>query len=355
MWDVSRRVGGPRSQVEGVSVGQAVPWREAMASALYGPGGFFTGRAGSAQFRTSATASPLFASAILRLLAAVDRSLGTPDPLVVVDVGAGTARILTWLDEHAPAGLRERLRLEAVDLAPAIPGVSWSSRLPPPGSVTGLVLATEWLDNVPLDIAEVDDAGAARYVLVDRDSGTESLGDALTATDAAWAERWWPDRRPGSRIELGAARDEAWSAAVAGLARGLALTVDYGHTVDGRPLLGTLTGFAGGRECAPVPDGSCDITAHVAVDAVRTAGEAVAGRAAELMTQRDALTRLGVSGARPPRELALTDPAGYVRALASASQAAELMAREGLGHHIWLAQPVSIFWPGFTSAVGMAR
>jgi SAM-dependent MidA family methyltransferase len=276
-------------------------------------------------------------------LTAVDRSLGRPDPLVVVDVGAGTARVLGWLDEHAPAGLRERLRLEAVELAPAVPGIAWSSRLPAAGSVTGLLLATEWLDNVPLDIAEVDDAGAARYVLVDRDSGTESLGDTLAPTDAAWADRWWPDRRPGRRIELGAARDEAWSAAVAGLARGLALTVDYGHTVDGRPGLGTLIGFADGRECAPVPDGSCDITAHVAVDAVRAAGEAVAGRPAELMTQREALTRLGLSGARPPRELALTDPAGYVRALASASQAAELMARDGLGDHFWLAQPVSTF------------
>jgi SAM-dependent MidA family methyltransferase len=318
-----------------------------MASALYGAGGFFTHRGGSTQFRTSATASPLFAAAILRLLATVDRSLGGPDPITVVDVGAGTARILAWLDDHAPAGLRERLRLEAVELAPADPTstIRWSSRLPAPGSVTGLLLATEWLDNVPLDIAEVDDAGTARYVLVDRDSGTESLGDALTATDAAWADRWWTDRPPGSRIELGPARDEAWSAAVAGLARGLAVTVDYGHTVDTRPTFGTLTGFADGRECPPVPDGSCDITAHVAVDAVRAAGEAVAGVPAELMTQRDALAALGLSGARPPRDLALTDPAGYVRALASATEAAELMARDGFGHHFWLVQPVSMVAP----------
>jgi len=327
-----------------VSVGRAVPWREAMASALYGAGGFFTDRGGSAHFRTSATASPHFATAILRLLAQLDRSLGGPDPLAVVDVGAGTARILTWLDEHAPAGLRERLRLAAVELAPPGPdsSIGWSSGLPAPGSVTGLLLATEWLDNVPLDIAEVDDDGAARYVLVDRDSGTESLGDALTAVDAAWADRWWPERRPGSRVELGGARDGAWSAAVAGLARGLAVTVDYGHTVDGRPPFGTLTGFAGGRECPAVPDGSCDITAHVAIDAVRAAGEAVAGMPAQLMTQRDALAALGLSGARPPRELAATDPAGYVRALAGASAAAELMARDGLGAHFWLLQPVGI-------------
>ena len=330
-------------------MGRAVPWREAMASALYGDGGFFTHSGGSTQFRTSATASPLFAAAILRLVISVDESLGSPDPMTVVDVGAGTGRVVTWLAEHAPPGLGERLRLVAVELAPAPAGtpssVGWSSQLPVPGSVTGVLLATEWLDNVPLDVAEMDDAGIDRYVAVDRASGTESLGEPLTATDAAWADRWWPEREPGSRVEVGTARDEAWAAAVSSVERGLALTVDYGHTVDTRPPFGTLTGFADGRERPPVPDGSCDITAHVAIDAVRAAGEAVAGFSADLMTQRDALAALGLSGGRPPRDLARTDPAGYVRALARATEAAELMARDGLGRHFWLMQPVGITAP----------
>jgi hypothetical protein len=56
--------------------------------------------------------------------------------------------------------------------------------------------------------------------------------------------------------------------------------------------------------------------------------------------QREVLHALGVTGARPPLALASTDPAAYVRALASASQAAELTAPGGLGDFWWLLQPV---------------
>ena len=84
-----------------------------------------------------------------------------------------------------------------------------------------------------------------------------------------------------------------------------------------------------------MPDGSCDITAHVALDACALPG-------ARLLAQRDALRALGVKGARPPLALASTEPAAYVRALASAGEAAELTAAGGLGDFGWLVQPVGI-------------
>ena len=90
--------------------------------------------------------------------------------------------------------------------------------MPAPGSLAGLLVATEWLDNVPLDLAEVDEAGTARYVLVDPLTGDEQLGEPLSAADAAWAQplvaamATWPT---GTRLELGGPRDEAWAAAVA--------------------------------------------------------------------------------------------------------------------------------------------
>lgn len=86
-----------------------------------------------------------------------------------------------------------------------------------------------------------------------------------------------------------------------------------------------------------MPDGSCDLTSHVALDACAAAG-AGAGAPPELLSQREALHRLGVSGGRPPLALASADPAGYVRALASAGEAAELTARGGLGDFGWLMQ-----------------
>jgi SAM-dependent MidA family methyltransferase len=143
----------------------------------------------------------------------------------------------------------------------------------------------------------------------------------------------------GLRAEIGLPRDEAWAAAVATLDQGLAVAVDYAHTAPARPPFGTLTGFREGRETAPVPDGSCDITAHVALDACATACTLPGAR---LLSQRDALHALGITGARPPLALASTRPAEYVRALASAGEAAELTATGGLGDFGWLMQPVGI-------------
>jgi SAM-dependent MidA family methyltransferase len=331
-------------------VGEAVSWRVAMAEALYGAEGFFRRPDGgaAAHFRTSAIASPLFGTALLRLLVAVDETLGRPRRLDLIDIGAGPAHLLRRLAVLAPAYLAQRMHLGAVEVAARpvdLPDhIAWYDRLPSPGTVTGLVLATEWLDNVPLDIAQVDDAGTLRYVLVEPTTGHEVIGGRVDEADSAWATRWWSESpwQPGIRVELGQPRDEAWASAVAGLGRGVALTVDYGHMWYDRPHAGTLTGFRAGRINVPVPDGSCDITAHVAVDAVCAAGEAVAGRAAALISQRQALQGLGVDSTRPPLVLANRDPAGYVRALSAATQAAELMDTDGLGGHYWVLQPVGI-------------
>jgi hypothetical protein len=280
-----------------------------MATALYGPAGFFVrpGAGPAGHFRTSAHASPLFAAAIAVLLERLDRALGHPDPLDVVDIGAGRGELLSALAAAVPAPLAARLRPIAVELSPPVaearppevglpgarlPGVAapeggGGSRRPappplawraaPPERITGLLLATEWLDNVPVDVAEVDGTGVARYVLVDPATGEEALGEPVTGADSRWLRRWWPLSVPGARAEIGRSRDQAWAVAVAGLRRGAALAVDYGHLAADRPPLGTLTGFRAGREVPPLPDGSCDLTAHVAVDAVAAAGRGCAG------------------------------------------------------------------------------
>ncbi|MGH3728153.1 MAG: SAM-dependent methyltransferase [Micromonosporaceae bacterium] len=321
-----------------------VPWREAMEQALYGPGGFFVRHAPRAHFRTSTVASPLFASAVAGVVERVDEMLGSPAVLDIVDVGAGRGELLTGVGPALPPGLRSRARFTAVERAPRPDGlprwIGWRAR--PPSGITGLLVATEWLDNVPVDVAERDDAGERRLVLVDPATGAEAPGGAVTATDAAWLDRWWPLREAGLRAEVGHTRDTAWAQAVGGLTRGAALTVDYGHVTAARPVAGTLTGYRYGRQVPPVPDGSCDVTAHVAMDAVAAAGERVAGCAPQLLDQRTALRRLGVAGTRPPLTLATTDPAGYVRALAAASRAAELTDADGLGAHYWLIQPVGM-------------
>jgi SAM-dependent MidA family methyltransferase len=330
-----------------------VGWRRAMATALYGPDGFFvTGVGPAAHFRTSVHASPAFATALLHLLNLVDAALGRPDRLDVVDIGAGRGELLKSLAALAPAALARRLRLTAVEVAPrptGLPGtLAWVAE--PPVAVTGLLLATEWLDNVPLEVAVRKPDGWHR-VLVDPVSGAETIGAPVEAADADWLARWWP-APVGARAEIGRPRDTAWADAVATLARGLALAVDYGHRRAERPPLGTLTGYRAGRQVPPLPDGSCDLTAHVAIDSAAAAGAATAGRPYRLLRQRAALRGLGVDGGRPPLALAATDPTGYARALGAAPAppphpppAPELTDPAGLGDHWWLLQPVGIEVP----------
>ncbi|MFE2287735.1 SAM-dependent methyltransferase [Streptomyces sp. NPDC059443] len=312
-----------------------VRWRTAMEHALYGPDGFYVRPGGpgpAGHFRTSVHASPLYARAVARLLLWVDERLGLPEELDLVDVGAGRGELLAGVLAALPARTAARVRPYGVERAGRPDGldprIRWVQE--PPGGTRGLLFANEWLDNVPLDLAE-----NGRYVEVARD-GTQSEGGPVDGRDRAWLDRWWPG---AGRAEIGRPRDEAWTAAVATVERGLAVAVDYAHTRDTRPPYGTLTGFRAGREVPPVPDGSCDVTAHVALDAC-------AGPGAALLTQRQALTALGVSGSRPPLTLASTDPAAYVRALSAAGEAAELTARGGLGDFGWLIQPVGIEnWP----------
>ncbi|WFE30691.1 SAM-dependent methyltransferase [Solwaraspora sp. WMMD791] len=338
-----------------------------MTRALYGPQGFY--RAGdppvpAAHFRTSAQSGVPFATAVLRLLTRVDRLLGHPDPLDLVDVGAGGGELLAAVHEltgprpdgdrpgrdrgrPAPGDRRPlagRLRLIGVDHADRPAGlatdIGWQATFPT--GVVGLLVATEWLDNVPLDLAVRVD-GAVRYGLVDPVTGAERPGDPLTDADAAWLARWWPALPDDGRADLGRARDEAWAEAVRTLRRGVAVAVDYGHRYAERPTASTLTGYRSGRTVAPIPDGSCDITAHVAIDAVAAAGTVAAGGAGHLLRrQRDVLRTLGVSGARPPLTLAGSDPRGYLAALSAAGTAAELTDPYGLGAHWWLLQPVGL-------------
>ena len=118
----------------------------------------------------------------------------------------------------------------------------------------------------------------------------------------------------------------AWDDLVSRIGSGLAVAVDYGHTIDCRPAPGTLTGFRQGRQVLPVPDGSCDVTAHVAMDSLTHD---------KLLDQRTALRQLGVSGQIPSHNLARSHPAAYLRLLSTASAATALTARGGLGDFLW--------------------
>ena len=284
-------------------------FRQAWDQALYGPDGFYRRERPAAHFRTSVHASPLFARAIARLA----RAVGADQ---VIDIGAGEGEL--------------GRALQAVDPELAVHGIELDDELPV--RLSGLVIANEWLDNVPCEVVELDPSGRPRYLL-----GDLSLGDVVEGNDLAWLDKWWPLTEPGDRAEIGTTRDEAWADVLDRLDQGVAVAIDYGHVRAGRPPYGTLTGFRSGRECDPVLDGSCDITAHVALDSL----------GGTVTTQREALRALGVTASRPGQELARTDPLRYVSELSAAGEAAELLDPSGLGGFGWV-------WTGTEDAVRRA-
>ncbi len=305
-------------------------WKQAWDAALYGPDGFFRRQAPADHFRTSPHLSGLFAA----VLVAMVREAGLD---TLVDVGAGRGELLTAV--HA---LDPRLDLLGVEVAPRPGGldaaIAWTTALPE--SVEGLVVANEWLDDIPCHVVEVDPEGVPRILHVDPRTGREEPGRPLTHPSVpgslrSWCERWWSleQAAPGSRAEIGTTRDAAWADVVGRVTRGLAVAVDYGHHRDDRPALGSLRSYRDGREVAVLPDGSRDVTAHVAVDAVAAATGGVVRR------QRDVLREHGVSGARPEPDLAAREPAAYLDALSTATRATALTARGGLGDFCWVLTP----------------
>lgn len=312
-----------------------VPWREAWHEALYGPRGFYRRPEGPAGHFTTSTHGPLGA----RFATALGRLADRDGVHHVVDVGCGRGELLTHLALQRPD-----LGLTGVDVVPRPAGlpdaVEWL-RSPGGGDLPAeltdlddvLVVAHEWLDVVPCTVAEVVEPGRLAVVLVDPRTGAEGTGGALTRDELDWCARHWPsaDLPVGARVEVGLSRDLAWRDLVSRVRSGTLLAVDYGHTADERPVAGTLTGYRAGAVVAPVPDGSCDLTAHVAVDSLEHD---------EVTTQRAGLHALGVRARPPARELARTDPAGYLAALATTSELGALTATGGLGAFRWVLRRV---------------
>jgi len=296
-----------------------------MQAALYGPGGFYArGEPPAGHFHTAVHVSPSYAGAVLELLRQVDAALGRPERIDLVDIGAGRAELLQQVLAAATAGpgqasrrLAGRIAACAVELAPRPAGLDPRIRWQPvpPAGITGLVMASEWLDNIPLNVVELTPAGPA-VVQVDPATGAERALGPPAPEDLAWIRAWWPLRACGERAEVGSTRCAAW----AGVIR----------------------------------DGTRDITAHVALDACAATGTAAGAARAVLITQRAALRELGLDARRPPLALAARDPAGYARALCEASQDAELMDAAGLGGFGWLIQAVGVPMPGPLARLGPA-
>lgn len=304
------------------------PWHEAWHDALYGPSGFYRRCSPAEHFATSAQGIPHAGPLLACAVASVTARHGLRQ---VVDVGAGRGELLRELATEAPE--LDLLGVDVVERPDDLPDhISWMRS---PGGrglpdaldrLRGtLVIAHEWLDDVPCPVAAYD-GRSWRVVLVNR-AGEERLGDELDAEQSVWRERHGRrDASDGDRIEIGTTRDAAYADLCERIRDGVVVAVDYGHRSGEAPPGGTLTGYRHGSRCEPVPDGSCDITAHVCVDSLG---------ADELITQRDLLGGLDIAPPNPPVTLARTDPPAYLEALAQRSAWAALREPGGLGDFWW--------------------
>ena len=305
-----------------------LPWQDAWHDALYGPTGFYRQQGGPAGHFTTSTHGALGAVLAEAIAALADRE----NVKQILDIGCGRGELLSHLARQRPDLLLSGV--DVVDRPMGLPEpIQWwrspgGAALPPDliDLDATLVVAHEWLDVVPCPIVAIDDSGEPRVVLVDPRTGTESLGGPPASPDREWIARWWPNAVAGHRIEVGLTRDQAYADLCRRVRSGAVLAVDYGHTAAHRPRHGTLTAFRSGVQTLPIPDGSCDVTAHVALDSLS---------ADEVITQRDALAQLGIDGARPPHDLSRTQPATYLHALARSSTVAALSDPAGFGGFGW--------------------
>ncbi|MGA0879503.1 MAG: SAM-dependent methyltransferase [Ilumatobacteraceae bacterium] len=167
-----------------VAAGGAIRFDEFMDLALYGDHGFYTsgvGRAGRrGDFITSPEVGPLFGAVLARALDTWWEELGAPDDFHVYDVGAGPGTLARTVLAAAPRCLggdpgryvgveisaaQRTMHPDGITSLPALPG----------GTLCGVVLANELLDNVPFRLLVNDGHWREAWVAVEGSSFTEVL------------------------------------------------------------------------------------------------------------------------------------------------------------------------------------
>ncbi len=280
-----------------------MPFDRFMELALYGKDGFFSSpvlrseRGGD--FLTSPEVSPLFGATLAELVRREHERIG--DPFRLIEVAAGSGSLLNallaihpveaWAVEVSPAAAQALAQL--VGSGRVVGSVSEV-----PGPLRGVVLANELLDNLPMAIAQLEEAGwRERWVGLD--------GDGLVFVDAdprppvlAWLERFAGPVEIGGWVEVQLAAEQ-WTRDVVGrLEAGAVVLIDYGETAENlapRRRDGTLRTYRA-HHLGPHPldePGATDITADVNVTAIEAAARE-AGAEVEVWRQDEYLASLGL-------------------------------------------------------------
>jgi len=287
-----------------VAATRRVTWTQAWKSAN---DAFYSHHRAEEEFTTSLHAGSSVATYLAEM---IHRNSAGHDDFFVIDVGSGSGELLRQL-----APLVGEVNLMGIDLRPKPAGlpdsVSWVQTsiddgtieiTGNDGSLKGLLIAHEFLDDVPCDIVELDHDLNPCLVLVDPETGHEEIGPRLDDAAARrmrgaaeleamriWLHRWWPSTRPLARREIGLQRDRVWNRLTGVLDTGIAVAIDYAHRLPDRASGlwdgGSVKGFRAGRPCTAIPNGCVNITAHVALDACSHQGGKILSQAQVLRNE----------------------------------------------------------------------
>ena len=320
-----------------------------MDLALYGPGGFYdqppVGRGG--HFLTSPHVHPLFAELLLRAVLDLRDRLGRPEPLPIVEVGAGdgtlAANLLRLLEEHGgPAvdyAVVERspgARAVLADLPVRV--IERMGDAEHPDAM--VVVANELLDNLAFRRVRGTSDGAVE-IRIDADgNGFVEVDVPCDAKIANFAAERGP-LAPGQEVIVPIGAMGFVDELATTLRRGYALLIDYGSA------RGPSSDVHGYREHRVLEDilrdpGSADITAGVDFGAVVRRAERGGLRSLGLASQRDALLALGfaewnaVQLDRQGSLLARGQGGPATRVWEGRGRASLLVDPGGLGRQQWL-------------------
>jgi SAM-dependent MidA family methyltransferase len=284
-----------------IATGGPMPFERFMDLALYDPdGGFFTSgklrSERSGDFLTSPEVSALFGETLAGYVNEERQRIG--EPFEVVEVAAGSGSLIEPLLDvvDVPALAVEASPAARKALGQVLPADRVLAELP--ARVRGVVIGNEFIDNLPMAIAQkVDGAWRERWVGVD-DRRLAMIDAPPRPEVMAWLDDFAGDVPDGGWVEAQLTAMTWVEDVLRRLEAGSLLLFDYGDTSENllpRRQDGTLRTYRA-HHLGPHPldePGLTDITADVNFTALAAAAEK-AGALVEVHRQDDFLIGLGL-------------------------------------------------------------
>jgi SAM-dependent MidA family methyltransferase len=295
-----------------------ITFAEYMRACLYDPAhGYYTRpkQESRRDYFTSADVQPLFGRLLARQFLEMWLLLGRTSPFILVEAGAGTGALARQILDFVAESQSEfyaALRYVAVELAAARRAAHASALAPhfargraesaaemPREVAAGCIFSNELLDAMPVHRV-VSERGQLREIFVDVASHgfCEITGPVSSPELEAYLAQQGIALAEGQHAEI--CLDAcAWiEAAGRSLARGLVLTIDYGHSAaelyDERHMRGTLLAYSRHRASEDFfrAPGAQDLTAHVNFTALDLYGRSAGLVRAGLTSQTNFLMSL---------------------------------------------------------------